>query len=136
MGSPWGRSDLNKNNADVPASLTNSSGPKAAKGIIAMANEPSRTDRRTWLGCNVVATADRLVIRPPIGVYGAPRFFCCYRCSSWIAVEVGLLDRRPDPDLGAVGGGHTILSSLLGRWWTLDRKADSVRYFPLAALCG
>ncbi|MGE5195104.1 MAG: hypothetical protein ACM3U2_21630 [Deltaproteobacteria bacterium] len=32
----------------------------------ATANESTGRTKRTWLGCAVVATADNLVIRPPI----------------------------------------------------------------------
>jgi hypothetical protein len=97
-----------------------------------MANEPLRLRNRTFLDCTVVANADRLVIRPPIGYYGvAGLFLLLAGLLPWIMVEVGLLDRALPMPLSVMGAaGILFFTILLGRWWTLDRTTDSVRYFP------
>src|SRR5262249_3538833 len=49
----------------------------------------------------------------------------------WIMVEVGLLDRALlTPASAMLAAGLVFFVALLSRWWTLDRKTDSVRYFP------
>ncbi len=97
-----------------------------------MTNEPHGPTRRTWLGCTVVATADRLVIRPPIGYYvvGALLLLLSVLLPR-IMVELGLLDRAVlTPTSWMLAAGMMFFVTLWGRWWTLDRTADSVRYFP------
>jgi hypothetical protein len=97
-----------------------------------MANEPPRPTKRTWLDYAVVATADRLVIRPPIGSYGVIGLFLVLSMLlPWIMVEVGLLDRALlTPASAMLAAGLVFFVALLSRWWTLDRKTDLVRYFP------
>jgi hypothetical protein len=97
-----------------------------------MANESPRPTTQTWLGCTVVATADRLVIRPPFVYYGVAGLFLLLSVLlCWIMVEVGLLDRGLLTQVSSMGAaGILFFASLLGRWWTLDRTTDSVRYFP------
>jgi hypothetical protein len=97
-----------------------------------MANESPRQTNRTFLDCAVVATADRLVIRPPLGYYGVAGLFLLLSVLlPWIMVELGLLDRALLTPCSAMAAtGVVFFASLLGRWWTLDRAADSVRYVP------
>ncbi|MGE5195105.1 MAG: hypothetical protein ACM3U2_21635 [Deltaproteobacteria bacterium] len=49
----------------------------------------------------------------------------------WAMVDAGLLDRAlVTPISLMMAGGIMFFAILLGRWWTLDRTTDSVRYFP------
>jgi hypothetical protein len=102
------------------------------RGTLAMANESPGPTKHTFLDCTVVATDDRLVIRPPIGYYVVAGLFLLLSVLlTRIMVEVGWLDRgllTPCSLMGAAG--VVFFASLLGRWWTLDRTTDSVRYFP------
>ena len=97
-----------------------------------MANDPPNPTKRLWLDCPVVATAGRLVIRPPIAYYVVTGLFVLLSwLLPWVMVELGLLDRAILTQLSLMlGGGVLLFSALLGRWWTLDRTADSIRYFP------
>src|SRR5438067_2022988 len=97
-----------------------------------MANESPGQTRRTWLGYAVVATADKLVIRPPIASFGVVGLFLLLSVLlPWIMVEAGLLDRALLTQFSLMlAGGITFFAILLCRWWTLDRTTDSVRYFP------
>src|SRR5262245_6151906 len=97
-----------------------------------MANESAALSKRTWLGCPVVASADRLVIRPPVAYYVAGVLFLLLTVLlPWVMAEVGLLDRGIRAPVSAMwSAGILFFWTLLGRWWTLDRKSDSVRYFP------
>jgi hypothetical protein len=97
-----------------------------------MANEPPGPTKRTFLDYTVAATADRLVIRPPIGCYVVTGLFLLLSVLlPWVMVEAGLLDRALLTQVLASGAaGIVFFTALWCRWWTLDRKADSVRYFP------
>jgi hypothetical protein len=97
-----------------------------------MANEHPKPAKRLWLDCPVVATPDRLVIRPPAAYYAATGVFLLLSwLLPWLMVKLGLLDRAILPQLSLMmAGGILFFSVLLGRWWTLDRRADSVCYFP------
>ena len=93
-----------------------------------MANESPGPTKRTWLDCPVVATADRLVIRPPIGYFGVAGLFLLFSLLlPWIMAEVGLLDRviRMRCSLMAAAG-VMFFAILLGRWWTLDRTTGQL----------
>jgi hypothetical protein len=96
------------------------------------ANDHPRPTDRTWLGYAVVATADRLVIRAPLGSYGVVALFLLLSLLlPWGMVAVGLLDRALlTPATLMLAAGLVFFVALLGRWWTLDRTTDSVRYFP------
>lgn len=97
-----------------------------------MANASPGLTKRTWLGHTVVATADRLVIRPPIAYYVVAGLFLLLSVLlPWIMAEVGLLDRGiVTPVSWMWAAGTMFFVTLLGRSWTLDRTTDSVRYFP------
>ncbi len=97
-----------------------------------MANESSGPTKRTWLGCTVVATADRLVIRPPIAYYVVAGLLLLLSVLLLrIMAELGLLDRAIlTPVSLMMAAGILFFVTLLGRWWALDRTTDSVRYFP------
>lgn len=97
-----------------------------------MANEsPGMTDR-TFLDCAVVATADRLVIRPPVACYVVSGLFLLFSALlPWAMAEAGLLDRALRTQCSSMAAaGVAFFTTLWGRWWTLDRTTDSVRYFP------
>src|SRR5262245_23494383 len=97
-----------------------------------MVNESAGPTKRTWLGCTVMATADRLVIRMPIGHYGIVGLFVLVSLLlPWVMVEVGLVDGANLTEVTLMmAAGLVFFVALLGRWWTLDRTTDSVRYFP------
>jgi hypothetical protein len=97
-----------------------------------MANESPRLTNCTFLDCTVVASADRLVIRPPVGYYVvAALFLLLSLLVPWIMVELELLDRALlTPCSAMAAAGVVFFASLWGRWWTLDRTGDSVWYFP------
>jgi len=97
-----------------------------------MANESPGRTKRTWLGHAVVATADNLVIRPPIAFFGVVGLFLLASVLlPWSMVEMGLLDRELLTQISLMmAGGISFFTVLLCRWWTLDRTTDSVRYFP------
>src|SRR5438094_10058808 len=97
-----------------------------------MPDESPGQTKRTWLGYAVVATADTLVIRPPIAAFGVVGLFLLLSVLlPWIMVEVGLLDRGLLTQFSLMlAGGITFFAILLCRWWALDRTTDSVRYFP------
>jgi hypothetical protein len=97
-----------------------------------MTNESPRPTNRTWLDYTVAATADRLVIRPPGRYYGVAGLFVLLSLLlPWVMAEVGLVDRALLPQLTSMlAAGLLFFVALWGRWWTLDRTADSVRYFP------
>jgi hypothetical protein len=98
----------------------------------ATVNESTRHTQRAWLGYAVVATADNLVIRPPIASVGVVGLFLLLSVLlPWSLVAMGLLDRRLLSQFSLMmGGGITFFVILLCRWRTLDRTTDSVRYFP------
>ncbi len=97
-----------------------------------MTDDSPRLTNRTFLDCAVVATTDRLVIRPPIKYYAVAGLFLLLSVLlPWVMVEAGLLDRALLALLSSMlAAGIVLFTALLGRWWTLDRTADSVRYFP------
>jgi hypothetical protein len=80
----------------------------------------------------IVASADRLVIRPPSAYYVVGGLFLLLSVLlPWIMVELGLLDRGIlMPVSLMLAAGILFFVTLLGRWWTLDRSTNSVRYFP------
>lgn len=88
--------------------------------------------QRDLLGYVVVESADRLVIRVPIISYFAVLgLYLLGLVAHGIAIAVGFLDLPTlwimQPMMAA---GFLFFTLLLCRGWTLDRKADSVRYFP------
>jgi hypothetical protein len=97
-----------------------------------MAHEPRELTKRTCNDYTVLSTAERLVIRPPRAFWVVAALFPPISVLlPWGMAEFGLLDRAIwsmfPPMLATVLMSFAII---LGRWWTLDRKCDSVRYFP------
>ena len=94
-------------------------------------NSPERT-KRTVRGHVFVTTADRLVIRPPLGAIPViVGFYVLCVLLPWVMVETGLLGRdvlNILPPMAAAGWTPFVI--LLGRWWTFDRKANAIWYFP------
>src|SRR5258708_35824421 len=77
--------------------------------------------KRAWLGYAVVATADKLVIRPPIASVGVVVLFLLLSVLlPWSMVAIGLLDRGfLTPFSLMLVGGITFFMILLCRWRTL-----------------
>jgi hypothetical protein len=97
-----------------------------------MSNESPEQTKRTLHGHTVVTTTDRLVIRMPVvGYFVILGFYLLAVLVPWVMTETGLLGRdllKILPPMAAAGWTPFVI--LLGRWWTFDRKANSIRYFP------
>jgi hypothetical protein len=97
-----------------------------------MSNEPLEQTKRTIHGHVFVTTADRLVIRPPLGAVAVILgFYVLCVLLPWGMVETGLVGRDVLHILPPMmAAGWTPFVILLGRWWTFDRRSNAIRYFP------
>jgi hypothetical protein len=97
-----------------------------------MSNESPEPTKRTVSGHLFVTTADRLVIRMPVaGYFILLGFYLLCVLLPWGMVETGLLGRdvlHIMPPMMAAGWTPFVI--LLGRWWTFDRRSNSIWYVP------
>jgi hypothetical protein len=97
-----------------------------------MSNESPDRTKRDLCGYTVVTTADRLVIRMPVvGSFIMLGVYLLAVLIPWVLAETGLVGRdllKILPPMAAAGWTPFVI--LLGRWWTFDRKANSIWYVP------
>jgi len=68
---------------------------------------------------------------PLIGYFAFAGLLLVAVLGPWIMLEAGLLNRESLTVASLMmAAGMLFFLLLWGRWWTLDRKANSVRYFP------
>jgi hypothetical protein len=97
-----------------------------------MADKAHAPTKHAWRDYVFVTAADRLVIRIPLFGYVAFAGLYLLTVLAELAMaEVGWMDRESLPVLlSMMTAGVVLILLLWGRWWTLDRGADAVRYFP------